>query len=956
MSSSSHGGHWSIYKRLLGYIRPYWLIFLLAVLGFFVGSGAEAYFMTLFGNLIDTWGDGAAQAGLAIPITMFVVAVVRALGEVGGETLLSQISFSVVHNIRTQLFDQLLQMPSAYFDASSQGHVVSRLTYTVAQLRDTGTDALKSIIQDGGKVVVYFGAMFYFNWKLTFIFIAIAPIVAIVAVYASRRFRRISRRIQNSMGDVTHVASETVSGYRVVRIFGGESYERDRFYRSSRNNKRQNLKMVATKVSSTQVIQIFVALALAVLIALLFRPEVGGNMSTGDVVAFLGFAGLLVRPIRRLSEINARLQRGLAAAEDIFGQLDESQEADTGTVEVDRATGKIEFRDVGFRYEAGAEPILQQLNLVIEPGQTVALVGRSGSGKTTVASLIPRFYEPTSGEILLDGIPLADYRLRSLRRQIAVVTQQVTLFNDTLERNIAYGALTEAAPDRIKDAVVRAHADSFIGELPDGIQTVVGDDGVLLSGGQRQRVAIARALLKDAPILILDEATSSLDAESERHIQSALEEVIRGRTTLVIAHRLSTIENADSIVVIDRGRVVESGTHEALLAAQGAYAELYQSQFAEDNGVEAPASPGPAAASLPGKGEAGQRPASRLVSGGGRGVGPWYSGARWPVLLAPLAWVFAGAARRRRRQFLTGKRSAWRADVPVIVVGNITAGGTGKTPLVIWIAHWLRARGFHPGVVARGYGGQARRRAQAVDADSDPEVVGDEAPLVARRTGCPVFVCGDRVQAAQSLLSNEASVDVIISDDGLQHYALARDVEVVVLDGHRGVGNGRRLPAGPLREPVSRLGEVDWVVANGAPSGLWAGETLMTMRPVAFVAVADGRRVSCADFVARFPVVNAVAGVGNPARFAKTLMSLGLQAVLTALPDHHRYRGDEIVFDNPWPVVCTEKDYIKIKRLENIPHNCWYLQVEACMDPSVDAQLAQLLAAHGIHVGEIGVG
>ena len=307
MTSASKGGDWATYKRLLGYIRPYWVIFVLSVLGFLLGSGAEAYFMRLFGDLIDAWDPNALTAALTIPITMFVVAVVRGLGEIVGETLLSQISFSVVHNIRTQLFDQLLQMPSAYFDASSQGHVVSRLTYNVAQLRDTGTDALKSIVQDGGKVVVYLGAMLYLNWKLTGIFVAAAPMVALVAIYASRRFRRISRRIQNTMGDVTHVASETVAGYRVVRIFGGEAYERDRFSRSSRNNKRQNLKMVATKVSSTQLIQVFVALALAVLIALLFRPEMGGEMSRGDVVTFLGFAGLLVRPIRRLSELNACL-------------------------------------------------------------------------------------------------------------------------------------------------------------------------------------------------------------------------------------------------------------------------------------------------------------------------------------------------------------------------------------------------------------------------------------------------------------------------------------------------------------------------------------------------------------------------------------------------------------------------------------------------------------------------
>ena len=941
MTSASKGGDWATYKRLLGYIRPYWVIFVLSVLGFLLGSGAEAYFMRLFGDLIDAWDPNALTAALTIPITMFVVAVVRGLGEIVGETLLSQISFSVVHNIRTQLFDQLLQMPSAYFDASSQGHVVSRLTYNVAQLRDTGTDALKSIVQDGGKVIVYLGAMLYLNWKLTGIFVAAAPMVALVAIYASRRFRRISRRIQNTMGDVTHVASETVAGYRVVRIFGGEAYERDRFSRSSRNNKRQNLKMVATKVSSTQLIQVFVALALAVLIALLFRPEMGGEMSRGDVVTFLGFAGLLVRPIRRLSELNARLQRGLAAAEDIFGQLDEVPENDTGSLDTERVEGRIEFRDVGFHYGSGGEPILQNLDLVIEPGQTVALVGRSGSGKTTIANLIPRFYEPSSGEILLDGQPLDAYRLQALRRQIALVTQQVTLFNDTLERNIAYGALSDATPDRIQDAVVRAHADHFAAELPEGIQTVVGDDGVLLSGGQRQRVAIARALLKDAPVLILDEATSSLDAESERHIQGALEEVIRGRTTLVIAHRLSTVEKADVILVVDGGRVVESGNHTELLAAQGLYAELHSAQFKDDD-VAAPrlatvARPRPTAT-----------PANAVQSVTGRAVShPWYSGARWPALLLPLAWLYGWVAGRRRLVYQTGRRVAWRAPVPVIVVGNITSGGTGKTPLVIWLSRWLRHRGMKPGIVSRGYGGRLGKAVERVRADSDPDWVGDEPPLIAQRTDCPVVAGRDRVAAVQHLLDEE-TVDVVIADDGLQHYALARDIEVAVLDGHRAAGNGQLIPSGPLREPLNRLSEVDWVVSNDIASGLCQDESILRMVPLVFEALSDGRQVSCEDFIARYPVVNAVAGIGNPARFALTLQSMGLSTVLVGLRDHHRYQGDELLFDNEWPVVCTEKDGIKIKQLKDIPNNCWQLKTDAELDSGAVAKLTECLAAHGI--------
>ncbi|MEQ8861376.1 MAG: lipid A export permease/ATP-binding protein MsbA [Pseudomonadales bacterium] len=933
---------WQTYRRLLVYVKPYWPLFVLSVFGFLVGSGAEAYFVKLFGELIDSWDQAALQSAYTIPVLMLSAAVARGLGEVLGELLLSQISFGVVHNVRTQLFDQLLQMPSAYFDASSQGHLVSRLTYNVAQLRDTGTDALKSVIQDGGKVIVYLGVMLFLSWKLTAIFVATAPVVALVVMHASRRFRRISRRIQNSMGDVTHVASEAVSGYRVVRIFGGERYEKDRFHRSSRSNQRQNLKMVATKVTSTQVIQIFVVAALALLIALLFRPEVGGGLTTGQVVTFLGLAGMLANPIRKLSEVNARLQRGLAAAEDIFGQMDQALEADHGDVDVDRVEGRIEFRKLSFSYTGpdGPVPVLKDIDLTIEPGQTVALVGKSGSGKSTLASLIPRFYEATSGEILLDGRPLAGYTLASLRRQIALVTQQVTLFNDSLERNIAYGALANATPEALRDAVVRAHADTFTDDLPQGLKTVVGDDGVLLSGGQRQRVAIARALLKNAPVLILDEATSALDAESERHIQAALDEVMRGRTTLVIAHRLSTIENADVILVMEEGRIVESGDHRSLLERGGAYAALYNAQF-EEPGKRPEQAPRPPAAPIP-------PPATApLLDSQSRLVRAWYSDAAWVRLLAPLEWAQQRVAERRRLRYASGSKAPWRAPVPVIVVGNIAVGGTGKTPLVVWLARWLVERGFRPGIVSRGYGGKAGRSPLHVYRETDPEMAGDEAPLLAARTRCPVVVCADRPRAVRELLGAH-DCDLVIADDGLQHYALARDVEVAVVDGSRGLGNGRCLPVGPLREPPERLGRVDLVVINGAGAWQFPDACRMTVSASRMVRVATGEAVSVATFAKRHPEVHAVAGIGNPWRFAESLRLAGIRPLLHAFPDHHLFDGSEVEFGDALAVVCTEKDAVKLRRIDGLPGECWYLEVDAALDETAEARFERVLEDHGI--------
>jgi len=936
---------WTVYRRLLRYVKPYWFGFLLAVIGFQIGSGAEAYFVKMFGDLIDSWPETA----LLVPALMLAAAFARGIGEIAGEILLGRISFSVVHNIRTELFEQLLFMPSHYFDASTQGHLVSRITYNVTQLRSAGTDALKSIVQDGGKLIVYVSVMLYLNWTLTLIFVATAPVVALVVAFASRRFRRISKRIQNSMGDVTHVASEAVSGYRVVRIFGGEEYERDRFSKSSHYNRRQNLKMVATKVTSTQVVQILVAVALAILISVLFRPEVGGDMSTGEIVTFLGLAGMLARPLRKLTEVNARLQRGLAAAEDVFGQLDHPREADSGDLEIDKVDGRIEFRDVSFGYASSSGPVLKNLNLTIEPGQTVALVGKSGSGKSTLASLIPRFYEPDSGEILLDGHRIQAYRLESLRRQIALVTQQVTLFNDTLANNIAYGCLADTDESNLLEAVNRAHADVFIDELPDGLDTLVGDNGVLLSGGQRQRVAIARALLKDAPILVLDEATSALDATSERHIQAALEEVMRGRTTLVIAHRLSTIEKADVILVMQDGQIIESGRHGELLQAQGAYAELYNAQFEDGQDVaDSPASDKETnrlpRVRTPGLPEI-ERQFSPLVNA-------WYAQSRWLNLLAPLSWLYGALSRRRRLKFLTGSRTPWRAGVPVIVVGNITAGGTGKTPFVIWLAQSLEAKGFSVGIVSRGHGGSANRKPIRVTAESATDEVGDEPPMLAARTGCPVVICRDRVKAVQTLLET-TECDIVVLDDGLQHYALARDIEVAVVDGHRGLGNRKLIPAGPLREPPSRLEEVDWVISTGRNAGASEDESLMRVVATRLVKVADSRTVvDCAEFQQSYANVHAVAGIGNPARFVQTLREMGLHPLMHAYPDHHNFDGSEVLFDNDWPVICTEKDATKLRELSEVPDNLYFLEVDVSVTTPDGAdgveKLASLLSLHGI--------
>ena len=946
---------WRTYRRLLGYVADQKTYFLLAVVGFLAAAACEAGFATILGVIVDTFeGNAGATASddrfaplvywalefaWAIPVAMLGLALIRGLGSIAGEYLLSRVSFRAIHVIRCSLFDRLLAMPSAFYDRSAQGHLVSRLTFTAAQLRDSVTDALKIIVQDGLKIIVLMAAMLYLNWMLTLIFLVIAPVVGTIVRYASRRFRRISKRIQDSMGDVTHVASEAVAAYRDVKVYGGEGYERRRFTSASDTNRRQNLKMTATKATSAQFIQLLAAAGLATLVGLLLRPEVAGTMSSGEVIAYLGLAGLLANPVKRLSDVNARLQRGLAAAVDIFAQLDQDTEEDAGSLDVERVEGAIRFEEVFFGYQKDKPVVVSDVSFEVQPGQTVALVGRSGSGKSTLASLIARFYEPTSGRVLLDGEPLGRYRLACLRQQIALVPQQVTLFNDTLANNIAYGGLAQASREVIDTAVRRAHADVFIDRMPDGLDTVVGDDGVLLSGGERQRIAIARALLKDAPILILDEATSSLDAHAERHIQAALEEVMRDRTTLVIAHRLSTVEKADLILVVDDGRIIERGDHAALIAANGAYANLYRSHLDDNGAVQTAAPRHPVVPAAPRSTFGWLEPLVRA----------WYGGRFWPRLLWPVSMLYAWIAKRRRQRFTTGKARAWKAPVPVIVVGNVTTGGTGKTPLVIWLVAWLRQRGVRAGVVSRGYGGRASYPL-AVTESTPASACGDEAAMIARRADCPVVVDPNRSRATRTLLADN-DIDVVISDDGLQHYALRRDVEIAVVDGARGLGNGLCLPAGPLREPASRLRECDWIVANGEPTRDAPAASTMVARATGFVNLATGERLDPDTFVkGKGNNVLAVAGVGNPERFRSTLAEVGLAPVMRTFPDHHRFAAADLAAGEGAAVVVTEKDAEKIKHLGEVGDHCWYLEIEMDFCEPVDELLLGLLRRHGVAI------
>lgn len=576
-----------LYRRLLVLVKPFSGMLIVGLFANFLYSATDAGFTYLLKPFLNR---GLVAKDLEfvqwIPIFLLVGIIFRGIVSALSGYCMTSVARNVIKSLRQKMFSHIICLPARYFDRNSSGQLLSKILYDVEQVAQVSADVLATFVQSLFLVIGLLVVMFVISWQLSLLFLTTIPFVGAIVAWSNKRIRRVSHAVQQSMGAMTNIAEEVIEGYKVVRIFGGQEYEVKKFHQATNEGWLRDMKVAATKAYNVAGIQVMIAVGISMIIFAAIQLSAVIDTSAGGFVSIVAAMLQLIKPLKTLAEVNSAIQRGMAGAESVFALLDEPAENDKGELKLARSKGHIEYKNVSFRYTPEAQDVLSNINLKILPGQTIAFVGRSGSGKSTLVHLLAHFYETYEGNIFLDGMDTRDLSLFNLREQIALVSQNITLFNDTLRNNIAYGLEGKVSPEAIEQAAISAHAMEFVRTLPEGLDTLVGENGVLLSGGQRQRIAIARAILKNAPILILDEATSALDTESERYIQEAMDVMMKNRTTLVIAHRLSTVEKADQIIVLDKGSIVEQGKHSDLLAKDGHYASLYRMQFSEFPEIE----------------------------------------------------------------------------------------------------------------------------------------------------------------------------------------------------------------------------------------------------------------------------------------------------------------------------------------------------------------------------------
>jgi subfamily B ATP-binding cassette protein MsbA len=919
------------YRALVAMAFEHKGYFALAVIGMTIFAASDAAFAYMMKPLMD---DGFIERDASviafIPVAIVLIFVVRMVAVFLRSYCMDYIGRNVINTLRGMMFEKLLTLTSDEYDQSSTASMVTRFSYDVERVAKSVSSSLTVFIQDTLRIVVLLGYMIWLNWQLTTIFLIAGPIVFLIVARISGRFRKISKNIQQSMGNVTQIAQEVIDANRIVKIFGGDDFERNKFHKVNKNNLRLHLKMSVAQSVSMPLIQLVVAMAFAAIVAFATSESMHNVISTGDFVSFIFAMTMLLAPMRVLSSINAQIQKGIAAGESVFEFTSRESEHNEGKLELGRAEGRLSFDNVVLCYRRSDQRVLDDISFEVEPRNTVAIVGRSGSGKSSLVNLIPRLYEYDSGEVRLDGERLDRYRISDLRRQIAYVGQDVRLFNDTIRNNIAYGIINKVSEEQIIEAARQAHAWEFIAKMPDQLDTEVGERGVLLSGGQRQRIAIARALLKDAPILILDEATSALDTESERYIQHAMEHLMENRTTLVIAHRLSTIEHADHILVMDQGKIVEQGTHAQLLGNEGIYSNLHAMQFRDpkDGSMETSTRPRIIRSSVLNK----SLMHSWINQSTQRRQGWWlWSINPLAILLGPVSLLFYMAASLRRLAYRMRLLRSIKLPVTTIVVGNITLGGNGKTPIVIALYQLLQAKGYRVGIITRGYKSGHEKAVQVLNDGLTNTAVGDEANMMSEICRCPIGVGADRVTAATRILQQYPDIDVILSDDGLQHYRLRRDIEIAVCR-YMALGNGLMLPAGPLREPRSRLGQVDITINRDSDQIVESlGEVWNLLQP-------DIKR-NISEFNGK--QVHALAGIGFPEIFFASLAQMGVDAIEHEYPDHHEFSARELDLKPALPILVTHKDAVKMKAFAR--DNVWVVPLHIELGEELSGQVLQLL-------------